>query len=267
MLKERGMFDLVFSDSVKAAMAIAKAESENVESLWLELDTGDIKGLPDLGCRQEVMFSILEGPEGQRDDSSCRKLWDVNLEALERVVNADNAREDVRIWWSDSPAEACGFFFAVSLLEEADVNVTSVKLPPYFEQGENICAHDSLKSVEPKKLLSLLQLEKRVSPALRRAVARRWGELVSENAPLRAMVNGRLMSVPADFYDHTLRRQFTDGEFTVAQAIGRAMGMSQPGISDWLYAQRMRSMIEAGELEVVKPDRNFYFASVRKKTF
>jgi hypothetical protein len=90
-------------------------------------------------------------------------------------------------------------------------------------------------------------------------------ELVSEDAPLRAVINGRLMSVPADFYDYTLRAHFPDGVFTVAQAIGRALGMSQLGISDWWYAQRMRRMTESGELEAVRPDRNFYYTYVRRK--
>lgn len=259
------MFELVAGDSVKAAMAAAGWDDKNVESLWLELDMGDVSGLPDISCRQGVMRLILAGPEGMGDDASFKELWDSFIKALKRIAEADRNGEDVRIWWSDSPAEACGFYFAVSLLEQKNVRVTAVKLPPYFEQGENICVHDSLKSLEPKALAGLAPLEREVSPALRRAIARRWDELVSENAPLRAVVNGRLVSAPADFYDYALRSRFPEGVFTVAYAIGKTMGESQLGVSDWHYAQRMRRMIESGELEVAKPDRDFYVTSVRKK--
>lgn len=257
------MFDLVFSDCVRAALEIAEPGA-NIQSLWLEFDVGDIGSLPDTGCRKGVMLSILEGPEGEDAKDPLRAVWKFNNQALKALVGA-SAGETVRIWWSDSPAETCGFYFAVSLLEHSDARIRSVKLPSYFEEGENICVHDSLKSLDPEMFKKLVPLERDVSPALRRAIARRWGELVAENAPLRAVVNGRLVSAPADFYDHTLRRYFKDGEFTVAQAIGRALGMCQLGLGDWLYARRLRHMIEEGELEVVKPDKNFYLTSVRRK--
>jgi hypothetical protein len=256
------MFDLVFSDSTKGSMAAAGWAAEQIESLWLELDIGDIAGLPDISCRKRVMFSILDGPEGIADEASRNLLWESNFKALKRIAEAD---EDVRIWWSDCPAEACGFYFAAGLLEGANVRIKSVKLPPYFDQGENICVHDSLKSVTPQELAGLLPLETDVSPALRRAAMRRWRELMRENAPLRAVVNGRLLSAPADFYDYTLRKQFTDGVFTVAQVIGRTMGENQAGVGDWYYGRRMRSMIESGELEIAEPDTNFYLTAVRKK--
>lgn len=254
--------DLVFSDSVRAALEIAKPGA-NIQSLWLELDVGDIGGLPDIGCRKGVILSMLEGPEGEDAKDSLRAVWEINESALKALAVA-SAGETVRIWWSDSPAETCGFYFAVSLLENSDALIRSIKLPPYFEEGESIRVHDSLKSLDADMLNMLLPLEQDVSPALRRAIACRWGELVYENAPLRAVVNGRLVSAPGDFYDHTLRKYFADGEFTVAQAIGRALGMCKLGLSDWLYAQRIRHMIEAGELEIVKPDKNFYLTGVRK---
>ncbi len=44
-----------------------------------------------------------------------------------------------------------------------------------------------------------------------------------ENASLRAVINGSLIGVPNDFYDFALRSNIPDGEFKVAQLIGKTM--------------------------------------------
>ncbi len=263
------MIDLVFNDGVKAALVYAKdkfkANIGNVESLWLELDIGDISALPDLSCREPIMRSILRGPDNTDDEPSFAALWDSHQTALARVTEAAQTGESVRIWYSDAPFEVCGYCFAASLLAESSGPVLSVKLPPHFEQGENICVHDSLVSVPPELLVEILPLEQPLSPALRRAVTYRWHELMRENAPLRATVNGRLISVPADFYDHMLQRHLPDGEFPAVRAIGNAMAFGQLGVRDWWYAQRLHAMIDAGELEVVEPNRSFYHTRLKKK--
>ncbi len=55
-----------------------------------------------------------------------------------------------------------------------------------------------------------------------------------ENAPLRAVVNGRLMSVPEDWYDPFLRREIAarPAEFSAAQVVGTVLGKYQLGIGD-----------------------------------
>ncbi len=263
------MIELVFNDSVKAAMAIAKSDAKedknDVESLWLDLDAGDLKGLPDIECRKKIIFSILRGPECICDEYDYSKLWDFNLQALNRILAATKTGEGIRIWWSDCPAEMCGFFFTVNLLAQSDVHITHIKLPSYLQQSSGICVYDGFINVAPEHFFTLLPLEKEVNISLRYAIAQRWDMLVKENAPLRAVVNGHLHSVPIDFYDHFLRKSFTDRIFSVASAIGKTMGLNQLGVRDWWYAQRIRSMIENGELEITEANNDFYKTMIRRK--
>ena len=263
------MIDLVFNDSVKAALVFAKnklkADIADVESLWLELDIGDIGTLPDLSCREPVMCSILRGPEDIDDEPSFAALWESHQSALGRVIEASQTGEPVRIWHSNAPFETCGFCLAVSLLEHSPGPVSSVKLPPFFEEDNTIRVHGSLACVDAEQLAVLLPLEQPLSLTQRRYTAHLWRELMRENAPLRATVNGRLISVPADFYDHVLRRHLPDGEFVIARAIGKAMAFGELGVRDWWYAQRLRAMIDSGELEVVQPNRNFYHTRLKRK--
>lgn len=262
------MIDLVFNDSVKAALVFAKnklkANIADVESLWLELDIGDISTLPDLSCREPVMRSILRGPENIDDEPSFSTLWESHQSALSRVIEAAQTGEPVRIWHSGAPFEVCGFCFAVSLLQSSPGPVTSIKLPPFFEEGDTIRVHDSLACADAEQLAALLPLEQPLSLTQRRNTAHLWRELMRENAPLRATVNSRLISVPADFYDHVLRRHLPDGKFPIVRAIGNAMAFGELGVRDWWYAQRLRAMIDAKELAVVEANLNFYYTHVKK---
>jgi hypothetical protein len=259
------LIDLVFNDSTKADLIAAGiSTAAQTEALWLELDIGDISGLPDLSCREDVMRSVLAGPANEDVSEDFELLWHTHRQALARIKEAAQSGEPVRVWWSDAPHEVCGLYFAATLLADSCSQVTSVKLPPYFEEGNSVTFYDSLSSVPPELLHRILPLEQETSFTLRHTAAWRWRTLTDENAPLRAMVNGRLISVPADFYDHILRRCLPDGEFIVARAIGKTMGETQLGVRDWWFAQRIRAMTENGELEIVASDQNFYHTKVRK---
>ncbi|MDR1135478.1 MAG: DUF3658 domain-containing protein [Clostridiales Family XIII bacterium] len=79
-----------------------------------------------------------------------------------------------------------------------------------------------------------------------------WNKLKTENAPLRAVVNGKLISVPEDFYDHIIMRNIPDGEFGMARLIGIVMGEYALGVAgDW-YASRIMKMIADNRLEIVE---------------
>ena len=89
---------------------------------------------------------------------------------------------------------------------------------------------------------------------MRRSAARHWQELQEENAPLRAEINRRLVSVPEDFYDCFIRTELPQvGEaFLQGRLIGRVMSHSQMGLHDGLLSGRIDAMVQAGELAIIK---------------
>lgn len=71
--------------------------------------------------------------------------------------------------------------------------------------------------------------------------------MLRDNAPLRAIINGNVIGVPIDFYDFALRANMPDGEFRVAQLIGKSLNQIA-GVGDrWLFL-RIQAMIQSGEL-------------------
>ena len=85
----------------------------------------------------------------------------------------------------------------------------------------------------------------------RHALAARWRTLQAENAPLRAVVDGQLCSVPADFYDTAILEKVPAGNFLIAQLIGKVLSECNLGISDQLIYRRIERLVKAGKLTQV----------------
>lgn len=97
--------------------------------------------------------------------------------------------------------------------------------------------------VAPEELDRLLEHGCREVPrAMLNALSHRWRQLQAENAPLRAVVNGQLHSVPVDFYDGMLLSRLPEAGQTLrlAELIGRTLAECRPGIGDWWLAGGQR---------------------------
>lgn len=81
---------------------------------------------------------------------------------------------------------------------------------------------------------------------------------------LRAVINGKLIGVPEEFYDHIIKKEIPDDEFKMARLIGKILGRYPIGIGDWWYAKRIIKMIDQGELVVVRKQKEIYLQVLKK---
>lgn len=166
--------------------------------------------------------------------------------------------EELRLWFSQkSPEESCGFCWLMAELKDIETAALyAISLPDYFELPNDCTMTCSgWGSVEPELWKPLLQKKPPLLRAHAVGAAMHWLELEEENAPLRAVVNGSLVSVPADFYDHFIKRELEKqpDTFMEARLFGNVMGIYQLGIGDHLLHKRMEVFIKNGILEVVSP--------------
>lgn len=234
---------------------------KDVYGLAFALSIGDIAAPIDSDLRRDSINRWLT--TGAWDDpeevqASAERYWQECLIDLENLKRRACAGESVRIWYDHSPDGMCGLCFAVSELKEAKGVLSKICLPTYEEEKNAIICSTSWNEVVPEKLGSYLPLEKALTPAMQNALRMQWRRLQTENAPLRVVVNGRLRSVPADFYDYFITKEIPDGDFAVGKLIGDVIGRNQLGISDWLISQRISTFIEEGKLVVVKKGDYFY---------
>lgn len=258
------MLELVFNDSAAGALKSAKiskstvwtekflsGSGKNIASLMLELDIGSLEGISsDISVRKNVLdelYGIFPGVvEG---------IWKNNMVAIKRLEKAKATKEPIRMWISDNnPSEMCGFLFVCCYFRKEETPLSVVFIPSHVQKGNTITYYRNTAEVPAEKFKSMLGHEKAISIAEKRAYSNTWSELVSEKASLRAIVNGKIISVRKDFYDFVIRKNIPSEEFFVAIVIGKAL-MEMPGVSDrWLFF-RLQKMVESGELiEVSKTD-------------
>ena len=234
------------------------------------LDIGPLSG-PDVEkARFDLLTAWLGGdfplPDCDPDDHTQRDmLWEEHQRDKERLLEGSKHGEAVRIWYSNAPYSLCGFYDVLWQLRDCDCTVTALKMPRWMSLDDDM-AQSCLNwgELSPGDWAKYLSLEREIPKNVRNAIAMEWSQLREENAPLRAVVNGRLHSVGEDFYDPFIRAHIPDGTFRVAQLIGEVLGRCQLGIGDWWIAKRIQAMENQGELITVTNSDSFYRCEVRR---
>ena len=210
----------------------------------LNLSMGDISE-PFSDARAEYLQStvLIGGPNFAEIGA---ELMATARRSLTRV---QSAAEPVRIWTSRNPDEACGFCHILTCLPaEADIRV--VELPEMEVLDGEIRAYTGWGKISPYDLGRFQELERPLTDAERQSFTALWRELQSENGPLRAVVNGRLVSVGSDFYDGIILREIKrqPERFHEGRLIGEILGRYQLGLGDSLIALRIEEFISRGML-------------------
>lgn len=248
-MRGKDRLEVVFSDSEKGAVAAAK-NTWDVVTFGFFLDVGALNGAPD-GPARRAVFQKLWGRFGF-DERETEAFFEGQRTDLQKLHAAARSGMRIRIWTSSAPYSACGLHAVCAWHMDTDCDLRVVTLPPYWQSAEDemvFCSHWG--EVAPNALHQFIPRERPVSSAEKRMLGSRWRELIMENAPLRATVNGRLLSVSEDFYDSFILQNIPDGEFYMASLIGTVLGKYRLGVSDSWLAARIDQMIEDRRLIAV----------------
>jgi len=239
--------------------------SHDVVNIGFSLDIGDISGAIDGNERQNIFQKIW----GRFDfeDKEREQFFQDQRKDMEKLLSAATEGIPIRIWKSNAPYSDCGFHFVCNLLRSIDCNISVVPLPKYNLTSENeIIEYSHWGEVEAGKFYQFLPLEKQLTQIEKRVVSDHWNELTAENAPLRAVLNGKLTSVPENFYDFIITQNLPDNNFIMARFIGKLLGEYSLGISDSWYAFRIDKMIEENKLIVIEnKDTSHPYGKVLRK--
>lgn len=252
------MLEVVFDEAIKVAMKLAKSDKkrkafvgnkEDIVCIGFSLDIGDVSGEIDGSKRQEIHKNTL-GLYSNADE--VKQFFNTQRRDLEKLLASAKEGKVIRIWESNAPFSTCGFAFTCYVLKDIDCEIKVVSLPEYNKISNDIIGtYTSWGEISSKEFHKFLSLEKDFSEIEKTMYAYIWEELKEENASLRAVVNGKLISVQEDFYDHLIIKNIPDGEFMMVELIGQVLGKYQLGVGDSWFAFRMNKMIEENKLEVV----------------
>jgi hypothetical protein len=241
--------------------------SSQVVCIPLLLDMGDINVPVDSEYRKNLIIDMytINGFNDNDVMESLEKAWEKYLSEIEKLKRYAALGEDIRLWYSDAPYSVCGLYFVCNILKEYDCRVFAVKLPHHVKiSGNEIQSYTTWGEVAAGKFYMFLPLTEELSAFEVRLYASKWTELKEEKSTLRAVVNGKVIGVPEDFYDHIIQKEIPDGEFVMARLVGKILGKYPLGVGDWWYAKRINLMIEQGKLNVVNKNKETYSQTLKK---
>lgn len=276
------MLEVVFSGNAAGNLKLAQKRDKTTGPLYgspadiygfeLALSVGDIT---DTGTGAK-WFDALRGlyslyPPERRDETAAAMVQAAQS-ALDGLRQRLCGGDSIRIWYSQNPDEACGYCWFLAQLNEWNcaAKVYTLKLPEWIKVNETVCRSSSdWAGVDIRDWSKCAALQQELPSAMIVSAAMHWRQLQQENAPLRAIINGQLCSVPAEFYDHFIYREIAamPETFDEADLIGRIIGKYQLGVSDGWLALRVEEMIERGELKALDaaPENNSIYRRTLRK--
>ena len=235
--------------------------AEEVICLGFMLDIGDIREAVDSSYRKDLIYSMYAQEQWGKDaemDAELRQAGDYYVNERIRLEKYLEDGEAVRVWYSDAPYSRCGFYSLCELLLNYENDVRIVKLPEYRVQTNAIVSRQNWGEVAAEEFAGFLPQEKKFAKEELQMYAQLWSGLKEENSPLRAFVNGKLISVKEDFYDFLIWGSLTKKPVKEARLLGNILGHYQISVGDWWYAKRIEHFIEQGKIKVTTDSENKY---------
>lgn len=190
------MLEVVFSDSEKGSMRVAKnyneknmlggavgyigkkptkaelekhfkaqavgGSSQDVVNIGFSLDIGDISGAIDGNERQNVFQKKWR--RFDFDNKDQEQFFQNQRKDLEKLLSAAKEGTSIRIWKSNVPYSTCGFYYVCNILGNIDCNISVVSLPKYKPISENeIVEYSHWGEVAAGKFYQFLPLEKQLT--------------------------------------------------------------------------------------------------------
>lgn len=221
--------------------------------LDFNLSVGDITQpveLPD-GPRERLFAEMRNSQDYEEDSKSLRFIkqsWDKAIKSYEGFKERIQNDEAVRIWLDTTPNDLCGFLFAMELLSDVSSKVSVIVLPKVEIKEGSVIEHSSWGEIEPLDFYKYSKYERELPKELIQALAWKWSNLKKENAPLRVVINGNIVSVQEDFYDSFIRQAFPSDESTIIRMISDIIANQPLFLSDSFITNRIKKMLANGEL-------------------
>ena len=243
-----------------------EGKREDIINLPLAMSVGHISQTG-IGTEREEAISLLTGTFPDIASQVVEEILDTARKSYDVLLKQVQNGEPIRVWASREPDTMCGLYWLMEQLRPIGfetLDVTLVELPEWEKRPDGcIVQYTGWGEMEPYRFGEMALLGKKLPVNLLRSLANRWLELQQENATLRAVLNGKLVSAPESLYDTFILRELEkqENEFNEARLVGQVLGKYQLGIGDAWIALRIEQFIKDGLLIPItapEPDAPIY---------
>lgn len=240
------VFNMSAAGTLRAALQQA-GRSDRVIGFADSLSFGPINP-PDPELRTAWMDQELQVSGWEEVGGQATSFWDEALSSNNRRI----------AWFTRrSTQEYAGFLELLWRLgdepiEIVDLTDTVVRAGETGPKAPRLAVSLGLVSPETIRDNALWDLRTVLSPSRRDACRERWARLKAENAPLRVIRDGELVSAPISFFDSVLLSFATADWQKTARIIGEALcetGTIVLQTGDIELFARARALVAAGRLE------------------
>lgn len=201
---------------------------------------------------------------------------------FEKTINQINSIPEgvhITIWTSDNAHEQTGLRFVVYLLKEKNVDIGLINTTAEYEELFQVkkVKYTPLYSgeISPEKLQIIYEQGrgKFFTDHDREDLEKEWLSLLGNQETLRIWRNGKIQSVPEDYYDKFIikkakrlhAKQKKKDFMKSARLIGEVLGHLDQYVGDGFLEYRLRKLIEKGVFESEGSLEAMRFYSVKLK--
>lgn len=246
------MLEVCFDDSTKGLLRYAGLR--NVAGVSLNLAEGDLLApLAEGECpRRAHLADLLTFDRYNEQEELAAEVEDFWRSCLADLDKVRTDKGPLRLWLDQTPHAQCGLRFVADLLQGREVEVRLVLLPSQVWRADDcIVEYRGWGEVEPAAIPGFLRRETVLERDELAELAAQWQRLRAENAPLRVVENGTVVSAGLDYYDDLIRQEYPEDRCPIAHLIGRVLGRQKVPMGDLFLYQRIRHLMDCGELVAV----------------
>jgi hypothetical protein len=259
-----------------ALMDLGLEKKDSVISFWDMFSVGPIRRLHEMhgkGNRLDWMKRLI-------NDRDILDFQLTNQQAIDQIATIPTG-EHVTIWVADNAHEQTGLCYTLFLLKDKDIDIHIINTTQLhnenFKQKDIIYTVLNTGEVSPEKLQIIYQQSKQQPPLTqheREDFEKEWLSLSASQETLRIWRNGRIHSVPEDYYDDYMIKRAkklhgktkTKEWMKAARLIGDVLGHLDQYVGDSFLEYRLKKLIEADVFEWEGSLEAMRYYSVRLRT-
>ncbi|MFA5449030.1 MAG: DUF3658 domain-containing protein [Clostridia bacterium] len=235
------------------AWEVILADTSSAEVLHLGAMFLDIGRLDEVNFEQDRkdLIGSFFHELGKR---KINKLYREEMDKVDQIVQRARSGETLKIWQSNAPYSACGYYYLIDKLQGIDCDIISVGLKDKFigHRGQEVTSF-GLSNINAYDIAIGVDYAKSLSVNDRNAISLKWQKLKNENAKLRVHKEGEIVSVTPDFFDECIVQNIPlEQDFKETSLAVNVLGNCGHCIEYFYICSRINHMIEQGVFQVIK---------------
>ncbi len=172
-------------------------------------------------------------PEDYEYQYSFREWFDESTADTKKVIEFLAQGEELRIWTDNMSYAECGLAHLCFTARNSSSKIYTVKCPDDKQFDKYGNTHWA--NINPDHCPQYLELIQELSADERNEYSELWQRLTEENTNLRIIKDGKVISVPDDYFDGMIQAEIDKGHKTHTALLGSCMGFLPEYVNyNWL---------------------------------